>query len=125
MSIKQILNIRVSPARRNFLLATSVFVLTTAATIIAANANFTGEWNLNEGKSDLGQFGARFAAKKLKIDGQNDAMNVERFTTNQNGDQVTTKEKLTYDGKESESTVFGNAKRKSVAKWSDDGQTLT
>ena len=26
--------------------------------------NFTGEWKLNEQKSDLGQFGARMAAKK-------------------------------------------------------------
>jgi hypothetical protein len=32
---------------------------------------------------------------------------------------------LTFDGKETESTGFGGSKRKSTAKWSDDGQTFT
>jgi hypothetical protein len=35
------------------------------------------------------------------------------------------KEKLTFDDKESESAAFGNNKKKSKAKWSDDGKTLT
>jgi len=40
------------------------------------------------------------------------------------GQEVTSNEKLIFDGKESESTVFGNSKKKSVSKWSDDGQSL-
>ena len=97
MSVKQLL--RVNPIQRNLLFTAAVFVITTAATVISINSNFTGEWALNEGKSDLGQYGARFAPKKLKIDGQTDAMDVERVSTNQNGEEVSSKEKITYDGK--------------------------
>jgi hypothetical protein len=32
---------------------------------------------------------------------------------------------LSYDGKVTESEGFGGSKRKSTAKWSDDGSTLT
>lgn len=32
---------------------------------------------------------------------------------------------MRFDGKESETTVFGNSKKKSLVKWSDDGQMLT
>lgn len=50
---------------------------------------------------------------------------MERISTNQNGDPVTRKESLTFDGKESESTGgFGNSTRKATAKWSDDGQSM-
>ncbi|MDB5191385.1 MAG: hypothetical protein JWQ96_948 [Segetibacter sp.] len=105
----------------------SALALTTISAIAAikyANANFSGDYTLNEGKSTLGQFGARMSAKKLKVDGQAESMTVTRTITGQNGDNTTT-EKLTFDGKPSESTVFGNNKKYSTAKWSEDGQTLT
>ena len=51
-------------------------------------------------------------------------MAIHRFVTNQAGEEVTTDEKLTFDDKETENTVFGTTKRKSKAKWSDDGKTL-
>jgi hypothetical protein len=60
----------------------------------------------------------------LKLDGQADNLAVQRFATSPDGSDITSNEKLTYDGKETESTVFGNTKKKSTAKWSDDGQTL-
>jgi hypothetical protein len=103
----------------------SICILSTAATVIAINANFTGEWILNNSKSDLGEYGGRFAPKKYKIDGQADAVTIERFTTSQDGAEVISKEKLTFDGKENESTVFGSSKKKSTMKWSDDGQVMT
>ena len=109
---------------KNFLVTASAFLLLTSAVVIAMNANFSGEWKLNEQKSDLGEYGGRFAAKKLKIEGQTDAMNVERVSTSQSGEEVTMKEKLTFDGKETESTVFGSSKKKSTSKWSEDGQSL-
>ena len=124
MNIKQTLTTMTAFRKFSIFLSAAILLVCSAATVSAQNANFTGEWNLNEGKSDLGQYGGRMAPKKLKIEGQADAISFERFNINQNGDPVTTKDKLTFDGKETESTVWGNSKKKSSAKWSADGHTL-
>jgi hypothetical protein len=124
MTFQQTITNMFTLKRISIILSAAILLMCSAATVSAQNANFSGEWNLNEGKSDLGQFGGRMAPKKLKIDGQADGISFERFSTNQNGDAVTTKDKLTFDGKESESTAWGNSKKKSTAKWSADGQTL-
>jgi hypothetical protein len=88
-------------------------------------ANFSGSWSLNEVKSELGNFG-RFAARKIKVGQKDDAIMISKTSPSFNGgEDVTTMETLTFDGKASESTVFGNSKKSSVAKWSEDGQTLT
>ena len=87
-------------------------------------SNFSGAWKLNESKSDLGQF-SQFAVRTIKADQKDQAITVTRTAPSFNGDDMTTSETLTYDGKETETTIFENSKRKSTAKWSDDGQTLT
>jgi hypothetical protein len=124
MNIKHTLTTMLPLKKTAFLLSAAVLMICTAATVNAQNANLSGEWNLNEGKSELGQFGGRMAPKKLKIEGQADAISFERFSTNQNGEAVTTKDKLSFDGKETESTVWGNSKKKSTAKWAADGKSL-
>jgi len=91
----------------------------------ADKANFSGSYTLNEGKSDFGQRGARFATKAIKVDQKADAITISRTTPNfQGGDDITTTETLSFDGKETSSTVMGTATRKSSLKWSDDGQTF-
>jgi len=110
---------------KKLMLASSLFLLLTSMVVIADKPNFTGEWKLNEQKSDLGEFGARFAPKKLKINAQAEGMSVDRSSVNQNGEEVTYNEKITFDGKETESTVFNSSKKKSACKWSEDGQVLT
>ena len=88
--------------------------------------NFSGEWKLNEGKSELGDFGGRFVARSIKVEQKDDAITIAKILPSFNGGHpVTTTQILTFDGKESETTVFGGAKRKSTAKWSEDGQALT
>lgn len=109
---KRILTLLVAPA---FLLAFSVK---------SDHANFSGEWKLNESKSELGQFG-RFAIRVIKTEQKDDAITISRTFTNFNGEDMTTSETLTYDGKESETTIFETSKKKATAKWSDDGKTLT
>ena len=93
-------------------------------TTVADKTNFSGSWKLNEGKSELGEF-ARFVTRKIKVEQKEDAITISKTSPSFNGDEVTTNETLTYDGKTSETTVFGNSKKKSTAKWSDDGKTLT
>jgi hypothetical protein len=87
-------------------------------------ANFSGEWKLNEGKSDLGQF-ASFATRTIKANQTNDSIQIARTAPSFNGGDATTNETLTFDGKQSESNLFGNSKKKASATWSDDGQALT
>ncbi|MBL7744596.1 MAG: hypothetical protein JNN00_14090 [Chitinophagaceae bacterium] len=93
-------------------------------TTIADKAIFAGSWTLNESKSELGNFG-RFAARKIKVEQKEDAITISKTSASPGGDDVTTTETLTFDGKTSETTVFGGSKKKSVAKWSEDGKTLS
>ena len=87
--------------------------------------NFSGTWKLNEGKSELGQFGGRGVASKLVIDQKSDGVTVTRNSVNFQGEAVATTEILTNDGKETETTLSPNAKRKASLKWAADGLTLT
>src|SRR5205085_8878203 len=89
------------------------------------HASFSGDWKLNEGKSELGDFGGRFAPRSIKVDQKQDNITIAKTRPGFNGgDPVTTSMTLTFDGKETETTGFGNSKTKSTAKWSDDGQAL-
>ena len=112
-------------SQTSLLLAATAVMVFSSFTILNAPPNLSGEWKLNEGKSDLGQFG-RGAAKKIKVESQDaQGISFERTTTNQNGEEVVRKEKLTFDGKEVESTGgFGNAKTKSKATITDDAMTI-
>jgi hypothetical protein len=121
----------------------------------AVRANFTGEWKLNESKSELvglfpqytqglyfsavlskservGQFplcifggGDRLRSKTMKIAGHADFLTVDVASSSADGALVTRQEKLFFDGKEREATFVGSPREKSTARWSDDGQTMT
>jgi hypothetical protein len=93
-------------------------------TTVVDKTNFSGSWKLNEGKSELGDF-ARFVPRKVKVEQKEDAITTAKTGTSFTGEETTTTETLTFDGKTTESTVFGGAKKKSTAKWSDDGKSLT
>ena len=110
-------------SKTSLLLAAAAVVVLSSATVLAP-PNFSGEWKLNESKSEMGQFGR--AAKKIKVESFDaQGISFERTTTNQAGEEVVRKEKLTFDGKEVESTGgFGNAKTKSKATITDDAMTV-
>ena len=99
-------------------------LLLSAFTVLKPPTNFSGEWKLNEGKSELGQF-PQFAPKKLKVAATDTSAAVERVSTGQDGQERSSKETLSYNGRETESTVFGTMKKKSAVKWSDDGKSMT
>jgi hypothetical protein len=105
------------------LLITSLFLL--SFTKMADRANFSGDWKLNESKSELGEFSG-FVPRSLKVEQKENAITITRTTPGFNGgDPVTTTVTLSYDGKITESEGFGGSKRKSTAKWATDGLTLT
>lgn len=104
-------------------MAGALACLLATATIIHA-VNFSGEWTLNKGQSELGDFGENIAPKKITINSADNSIDIERLSPTFEGGEYTTKETLTFDGKETEVKLTGNNKKKSKAKWSDDGQSL-
>lgn len=90
------------------------------------NVDFSGEWKLNESKSDMGQY-APIVPLKIKAEQKADALTITKTSPGfDGGGEVTATETLSFDGKTVEtSTAPGNTKRKAAAKWSADGQTLT
>ena len=112
--------------KTSLLLVAALVVLTSATTLLPP-PNFSGEWKLNESKSEMGQFG-RAAAKKIKVESMDaQGISYDRTSTNQSGEEVVRKEKLSFDGKEAESTYsggLGSAKRKASAKITDDAMTI-
>jgi hypothetical protein len=105
------------------LLIPALFLL--SFTKIADRANFSGDWKLDESKSELGDFSG-FVPRSLKVEQKENAITITRTVPGFNGgDPRTTTVTLSYDGKVTESEGFGGSKRKSTAKWSDDGSTLT
>jgi hypothetical protein len=94
-------------------------------TTVNYRANFSGDWKLDESKSELGNAAGR-VARSLKAEQKDNDITISRTTPGFNGgDPVTTTNTVTFDGKVTESEGFGGSKRKSTGKWSDDGLTLT
>ena len=95
------------------------------------NVNFSGEWKLNESKSNYGKFplcifgGDRRRSKIMKIATYADFLTVDVASASPDGALVTRQEKLVFDGKQNEATYVGVQRNKSSAGWSGDGQTMT
>lgn len=87
-------------------------------------ADFSGTWVLNEGKSELGQMG-RAAPTKIVIEQKAEGTTFTKTQLGMDGAPATSTEMLS-NGKESETSVFnGNGKKKSVMTWAADGNTFT
>jgi len=94
-------------------------------TTIVNKANFSGDWKLDESKSDLGNYSG-FAARTLKVEQKDSTITISRTTAGFNGGEpVTRTSTLSYDGKVTETEGFAGSKIKSTCKWSDDSETLT
>jgi hypothetical protein len=109
---------------RNWLATPLLAAMFSFTTPQPAPADFSGTWKLNEGKSELGQFGARGAASTIEIRQTGGDLSITRHSTGFQGEAQTSTENLTADGKEATSTVFGSAQRKASMKWSDDQKTF-
>ncbi len=118
-NIKKIASIKLL---RNMGLA-MVIVLTLA--MISEAINFSGDWTLNNEKSNFGNSEFRNAANKLKITQDASKITIERSGTRRNGEAYTYSEIITLDGKECENTINQGRKRKSTASWSADAKSLT
>lgn len=64
-------------------------------------------------------------ALKMKVTQEGEGLAITRTSANQHGENIVYAEKLNFDGKPSESTVFGTSKKKLTVAWSADGQQMT
>ena len=119
--MKTIKNYRFIPAA-SFLMI--IFLLSPSAIRAQGKTDFSGKWTLNESKSELGDGNYRGGASRMTIQQQGNNLTIERVSQNRNGDEITTTEKITLDGKESDNST-DNRTRKSKAMWSADGKMLT
>lgn len=86
-------------------------------------ANFSGTWKLNEGKSELGQFGTRGAATKIVIEQTAETFKFVRTTNGFDGNAMDVTENLII-GKESENPGFANSKKISTLSWEAGEQSF-
>lgn len=86
--------------------------------------DYSGAWKLNESKSQIGEGRGRMAALRLKITQDATMLSNDKTSVRQSGEEITTTEKVTFDGKETDNSM-NNRKRKSTASWSADGKELT
>jgi dipeptidyl aminopeptidase/acylaminoacyl peptidase len=102
-------------------LTTSAIILSSFS-LLSDHPNFSGEWLLNEPKSELGEFGKNIAAINIKVVQKEDTITISK--TGRRGKTDT--EILSYDGKESVIPIntLGIGTRKSTGKWSEDGQAF-
>jgi hypothetical protein len=86
--------------------------------------DFSGLWKLDESKSQIGEGRGRMAATKMKITQDATTLSNEKTSVRQSGEEVTTTEKVTFDGRETDNSA-SNRQKKSTASWSADGKILT
>ena len=99
------------------------FILPVKSNAQGAKANFSGSWTLNESKSNLGEGRGFRSASQITVTQAGNNLTADRVRTNRDGENQTTTEKYTLDGKESVNTS-GNRPSKALVTWSADGKAL-
>ena len=99
-----------------------LLVLLTTTVASSQAVNFSGTWKLNNSKSKLGQEFS-MAPNQIIIAHSGNDMSVERHSNFQ-GQEYTTNDKFTLDGKECINPGWMDSQKKSVVVWSDDRKSL-
>ena len=112
---------------RIFLSLTTIVIFLTTFTIFAGDGkvDFSGTWNFNEEKSEMGEGGRFMRMTKMVITQKDNDMTLERHSTRRDGEPFTMTDTLTLDGKECQNPAFGENTKKSTATWSENGKNLT
>lgn len=86
-------------------------------------ADFSGDWVINEERSQFGRMGASFAPARLHVVHQNGQLSVKTTRILEHADDQLTEESLSLDGTETKSE-FMNSPRLSRAQPSNNGQEI-
>ncbi len=90
----------------------------------AKKLKLSGTWALNNSKSEFGEYGQMWASTKIIIVHKKKSLSLERTSTGQDGQAMTTTETYTIDGEECENIMFGESKKKSTVNLSEDKSSL-
>jgi hypothetical protein len=90
----------------------------------AGRQDFTGTWTLKDQKSISGTLYANGVPKQIKSVQDKQMITIEKVTANARGEDVTSTEKLNYDGKPFETTTPSKRKKIATLTWSKDGQSF-
>jgi len=91
-----------------------------------AKTNFSGDWTLSKEKSKMTAGQMRILYDQIKVAQTATDLVIVRTGQGPNGQDFTTEEKITLDGKESDNSFFdGMVKKKSTAQWSADEKVMT
>ena len=107
---------------RGMIMLCSFFIIP-ALSFAAGNTDFTGEWALNNEKSELGE-GRFFSPLRMTVKQESETITIDRTTTGRNGDERTRSQTLTMEGKENKMETERRSSI-SVVTWSEDGSALT
>jgi hypothetical protein len=90
-----------------------------------AQANFAGNWGLNESKSKFGENQFMRGASSMVVTQDAKLLTVESTMQGRDGNEMKMSSKYNLDGSVSENPGFGDNTSKSVATWSADKKALT
>ena len=100
-----------------------LLILIPARSQAAEKINFSGEWTLNESKSEIGE--GRFrSSPKISVKQNENIIVIERTRAGRDGQTRVTTDEITLDGKVVENKNE-NRSSKTTAEWSDNGNSLT
>jgi len=84
--------------------------------------DFSGKWKINKEKSELGDERS-MAPNNIILNQGDNSLSVERHSTWQ-GQERTSNDKFTLDGKECENPGWRDSIKKSTAVWTENGKVL-
>jgi hypothetical protein len=112
---------------RSFLLFLFGFVFFSFLLGQDQKTDFSGTWNLDESKSEMGDSpggrGRRMAINKMNVTQEDNKLTVESFRTNRDGEEISTTDVYTLDGKKCENKSE-NRTSVSTADWEEKGKSL-
>lgn len=89
------------------------------------SVNFSGNWALNESKSQLGDGPFRMAASVLSVKQDGNNISIDKTMNGPDGQEMKMTGKYTLDGKECENSGMMDMKTKSKVIWSSDRKSIT
>jgi len=87
--------------------------------------NFTGNWTLNESKSNFGDAPFRMAASLLVVKQDGNSLAIDRTVAGPDGQEMKISGKYTLDGKENENLGIMDMKTISTVTWATDKKSFT
>jgi len=107
---------------KNFKLIFTLLLVITTFSLQAEEPAFTGEWNLNKGKTVLQ--GSQLFLSKLTIEVKGDSLFTNRTYENADGQEYPFVENLSLNGKESEIVIYNMPRTTKATRSAADGTLI-